>query len=62
MINKTFAISKEKLDSMSMSEKACYLDRMVQELEGVEMVTFIVIGQFKEDFGIEEVKLNLIVE
>lgn len=44
MINKTFAITKEKLDNMSSSEKVRYFDRMIEELEDVEMVTFLVSG------------------
>lgn len=62
MINKTFAITKEKLDDMSSSEKVRYFDRMIEELEDVEMVTFLVSGFSEKDLCIEEVELNLIEE
>lgn len=62
MINKTFAITKEKLDNMSSSEKVRYFDRMIEELEDVEMVTFLVSGFSEKDLCIEEVELNLIEE
>lgn len=62
MINKTFAIAKEKLDNMSSSEKVRYFDRMTEDLEDVEMVTFLVSGFSEKDLCIEEVALNLIEE
>lgn len=62
MINKIFAITKEKLDNMSSSEKVRYFDRMTEELEDVEMVTFLVSGFSEKDLCIEEVELNLIEE
>lgn len=62
MINKTFAIAKEKLDNMSSSEKVRYFDRMIEELEDVEMVTFLVSGFSEKDLCIEGVELNLTEE
>lgn len=62
MINKTFTITKEKLDNMSSSEKVRYFDRMTEELGDVEMVTFLVSGFEEKDLCIEEVELNLTEE
>lgn len=62
MINKTFTITKEKLDNMSSSEKVRYFDRMTEELGDVEMVTFLVSGFEEKDLYIEEVELNLTEE
>lgn len=54
-----FTITKERLETMSVSEKAEYLEHMLSDMEDAEIVSFIVVGHLKEDLNSEEIVLNV---
>ena len=54
-----FAITKDRLEAMSGSEKAEYLDHMLADMGDAEIVSFIVVGHLKEDLNSEEIILNV---
>lgn len=54
-----FTITKDRLEAMSGSEKAEYLDHMLSDMWDAEIVSFIVVGHLKEDLNSEEIVLNV---
>ena len=54
-----FAITKDRLEAMSGSEKAEYLDHMLADMGDAEIVSFVVIGYLKEDLNSEEIEINV---
>ena len=53
-----FTITKDRLGAMRVSEKAEYLDHMMDDMGDAEIVSFIVIGHLKEDLNSEEIEIN----
>ena len=54
-----FTITKDRLEAMSGSEKAEYLDHMLADMWDAEIVSFIVVGYLKEDLNSEEIEINV---
>ena len=54
-----FAITKDRLEAMSGSEKAEYLEHMLADMGDAEIVSFVVIGYMKEDLNSEEIEINV---
>ena len=54
-----FTITKDRLEAMSGSEKAEYLDHMLADMGDAEIVSFVVIGYLKEDLNSEEIEINV---
>ena len=54
-----FAITKDRLEAMSGSEKAEYLEHMLADMGDAEIVSFVVIGHLKEDLKSEEIEINV---
>ena len=54
-----FTITKDRLEAMSGSEKAEYLEHMLADMGDAEIVSFIVVGHLKEDLKSEEIVLNV---
>ena len=54
-----FAITKDRLEAMSGSEKVEYLDHMLADMGDAEIVSFVVIGHLKEDLKSEEIEINV---
>lgn len=54
-----FTITKDRLEAMSGSEKAEYLDHMLADMWDAEIVSFVVIGYLKEDLNSEEIEINV---
>ena len=54
-----FAITKDRLEAMSWSEKVEYLDHMLADMGDAEIVSFVVIGHLKEDLKSEEIEINV---
>ena len=54
-----FAITKDRLEAMSGSEKAEYLEHMLADMGDAEIVSFVVIGYLKEDLNSEEIEINV---
>lgn len=53
------AITKQQLDAMSLAEKGYYLTHMLDEMNNVEVVNFIVCGFSEKDLKVEELELNV---
>ena len=54
-----FTIIKDRLEAMSGSEKAEYLEHMLADMGDAEIVSFVVIGYMKEDLNSEEIEINV---
>ena len=54
-----FTITKDRLEAMSGSEKAEYLEHMLADMGDAEIVPFVVIGHLKEDLKSEEIEINV---
>ena len=54
-----FTITKDRLEAMSGSEKAEYLEHMLADMGDAEIVSFVVIGYMKEDLNSEEIEINV---
>lgn len=54
-----FTITKDRLEAMSGSEKAEYLEHMLADMGDAEIVSFVVIGYLKEDLNSEEIEINV---
>ena len=52
-------IIKDRLEAMSGSEKAEYLEHMLADMGDAEIVSFVVIGYMKEDLNSEEIEINV---
>ena len=54
-----FTIIKDRLEAMSGSEKAEYLEHMLADMGDAEIVSIIVVGHLKEDLNSEEIEINV---
>lgn len=54
-----FTITKDRLEDMRVSEKAKYLEHILEDMWDAEIVSFIVVGHLKEDLNSEEIVLNV---
>lgn len=54
-----FTITKDRLEAMSGSEKAEYLEHILGDIGDAEMVSFIVSVFSEEDLNSEEIEINV---